>query len=135
MPYFYIADYTESLHDSSKAGFMVLSIMNAGGVFGRIAPAWLSDKIGRFNLLCPSAFLAGLACLVVWLVGKDPVTITVFAAVYGLFSGAFISVVTPCVAQISEAREMGTRIGALYTLVSVPYVLLCVRCRACLRLN
>ncbi|KAF8549744.1 MFS general substrate transporter [Imleria badia] len=122
-PYFFIADYTQSLHVSSEAAFGVLSIMNAGGVFGRIAPAWLSDKLGRFNLLCPSAFLSGLACLVVWEMGRDPVSITVFAAVYGLFSGAFISVVTPCVAQISEVREMGTRIGVLYTLISVPSLL------------
>ncbi|KAF9234690.1 MFS general substrate transporter [Melanogaster broomeanus] len=71
-PYFYISDYAES-------------------VVGRIAPAWLSDKIGRFNLLCPSG-------------------IAIFATIYGLFSGAFISVVTPCVAQISDLREIGARI-------------------------
>lgn len=121
-PYFYIADYTQSLHVSPEAAFIVLSIMNAGGVFGRIAPAWLADKIGRFNLICPSAFLSGLACLVFWMFGKSPVAITVFAVVYGFLSGAIISVVTPCVAQISDMREFGTRIGALYSLISVPCV-------------
>lgn len=107
---------------SSEAAFCVLSIMNAGGVFGRVAPAWLSDKIGRFNLLCPTAFLSGFACLVFWMFSKDPVSIAVFAALYGLLSGAFTSVITPCVAQISDMREIGTRIGALYTLISVPCV-------------
>ena len=96
--------------------------MNAGGVFGRVAPAWLSDKIGRFNLLCPCSFLAGLSCLVLWMLGKDIVAITVFAVLYGFMSGAFISVVTPCVAQISDIREIGARIGVLYTFISVPYV-------------
>ncbi|KAH0832257.1 major facilitator superfamily domain-containing protein [Lanmaoa asiatica] len=119
-PYFYIADYTQSLHVSSNAAFGVLSAMNAGGVFGRVAPAWLSDKIGRFNLLCPSAFLSGLSCLVFWMFGKDLLAIILFAVLYGLLSGAFISVVTPCVAQISDIREIGARIGALYTLISVP---------------
>ncbi|KAF8838483.1 MFS general substrate transporter [Paxillus ammoniavirescens] len=119
-PYFYISDYAESLGIPPNTAFYVLSAMNAGGVLGRIAPAWISDKIGRFNLLCPSAFLSGLICLVFWMFGKNLVAITVFAAVYGLLSGAFISVVTPCVAQISDIREIGTRIGALYTLISVP---------------
>jgi len=119
-PYFYIADYTQSLNVSSNTAFCVLSIMNAGGTFGRIAPAWLSDKIGRFNLLCPSAFLCGFTCLVFWMFAKDSVSIAVFAAVYGFLSGALISVINPCVAQISDMREIGTRIGALYTLISVP---------------
>lgn len=127
-PYFYIADYTESLHISSNAAFCVLSAMNAGGVFGRVVPAWLSDKIGRFNLLCPSAFLSGLSCLVLWMFGKDLLAIIFFAVLFGLFSGAFISVVTPCVAQISDIREIGTRIGALYTLISVPWVSSCSIC-------
>lgn len=96
--------------------------MNAGGVFGRVAPAWLSDKIGRFNLLCPSAFFAGLSCLVFWMFGKSLVAIIIFAALYGLLSGAFTSVVTPCVAQISDIREIGMRIGILYTFISVPCV-------------
>ncbi|KAF9220522.1 MFS general substrate transporter [Gyrodon lividus] len=119
-PYFYISDYAESFDISTNTAFYILSAMNAGGVLGRIAPAWLSDKIGRFNLLCPSAFLSGLTCLVFWMFGKSLVAITVFAVMYGVLSGAFISVVTPCVAQISDIREFGTRIGALYTLISVP---------------
>ncbi|KAG6375940.1 MFS general substrate transporter [Boletus reticuloceps] len=121
-PYFYISDYAQSRHMSSKAAFCVLSIMNAGSVFGRIAPAWLSDKIGRFNLLCPCAFLSGLTCLVFWMFGEGPISIIVFAALYGFLSGAVISVVNPCVSQISHMREIGTRIGALYTLISVPCV-------------
>ncbi|KAG8214810.1 MFS general substrate transporter [Butyriboletus roseoflavus] len=119
-PYFYIADYTESLHVPSNAAFYVLSAMNAGGVFGRVAPAWLSDKIGRFNILFPSAFLSGLSCLVFWMFSKDLVAITLFATIFGFLSGAFISVITPCVAQISDIREIGARIGALYTFISVP---------------
>lgn len=121
-PYFYVSTYAESLHISPNAAFCILAVMNGGGVFGRIAPAWLSDKIGRFNLLCPSAFFAGLTCLVFWMFGKDLVAIIIFAALYGLLSGAFTSVVTPCVAQISDIREIGTRIGVLYTFISVPCV-------------
>lgn len=127
-PYFFLANYAESLHISSEAAFYVLSILNAGGVVGRVAPAWLSDKIGRFNLLCPSAFLSGLTCLVFWMFSKDLVSISVFAALYGLLSGTFISIVIPCVAQISDMSEMGTRIGALYTFTSVPCVPSCFLC-------
>lgn len=94
--------------------------MNAGGFFGRIAPAYLSDIIGRFNILMPSAFFSGVACLVFWMFSKSLVVVILFALAYGFFSGAFISVITPCVAQISDIRQIGTRIGMLYTIISFP---------------
>lgn len=96
--------------------------MNAGGTFGRVAPAYLSDTIGRFNLLTPCAFLSGVCTLVLWLCASKTVAgVMVYAALYGFFSGAFISVVTPCVAQISDIREIGIRIGVLYSIISFPY--------------
>ena len=94
--------------------------MNAGGVLGRVLPAYLSDAIGRFNLLVPCALLAGLSCLVLWTFAYSLPLVYVFATSYGFFSGAFISVINPCVAQISELHELGTRIGVLYTLISFP---------------
>lgn len=119
IPFFYIVDYAESVLNKSHPSF-VLAAMNAGGIFGRVAPAYLSDAIGRFNLLIPSAFLSGLSCLVVWKFSHLLWSILVFAVAYGFFSGAFISVINPCVAQISEAHEIGTRIGMLYTIISFP---------------
>ena len=47
-------------------------------------------------------------------------SIVAFAAVYGFLSGAFISVVTPCVAQISPAGRVGARVGMLYSAISIP---------------
>jgi len=94
--------------------------MNAGGAMGRVVPAYVSDRIGRFNLLIPAAFFSGLSCVVLWL-GAETITQTMmFCAVYGFFSGAFISLITPCIAQISDLGEIGARIGMLYTIISFP---------------
>ncbi|KAF9465811.1 MFS general substrate transporter [Collybia nuda] len=120
IPFFYIVEYAQHISLSPQMSFYVLAVMNAGGVFGRIAPAYLSDTVGRFNLLTPSAFFSGLSCLVFWMFAKSLVSLMLFAAAYGFFSGAFISVLTPCVAQISDIRQIGTRIGMLYTIISFP---------------
>ena len=101
-------------------GFYVLAVMNAGGVLGRIAPAYLSDRFGRFNLLAPSAFFSGLLCLVFWFFAKTLVSVMLFSVFYGFFSGSFISVVNPCVAQISDMSQLGTRMGMLYSIISLP---------------
>lgn len=120
IPFFYIVEYAHQLSIAPRMSFYVLAIMNAGGFFGRVSPAYLSDSVGRFNLLMPSAFFSGLACLVFWMFAKSLVAVMLFAVVYGFFSGAFISVITPCIAQISDIRQIGTRIGMLYSIISFP---------------
>ena len=94
--------------------------MNAGGIPGRLLPSMLSDKLGRFNVLVPCAMFTGLSAVVFWPFAKDLAAIVVFAVVYGFFSGAFNALVIPCVAQISDIREIGTRVGVLYSIISVP---------------
>jgi len=105
--------------------FYLPAIMNAGGVVGRVLPAVVSDRIGRFNLLVPSALLSGLFCVTLWLGAHSPIRITMFCILYGFSSGSFISLITPCVAQISEIREIGKRIGLLYTVISIPSLVGC----------
>ncbi|KAJ6549580.1 MFS general substrate transporter [Mycena vulgaris] len=120
IPFFFIVDYAHDLTIPAHMSFIVLAVMNAGGVMGRIAPAYLSDRVGRFNLLAPAAFLSGLLCVLFWLFSKSLVPLMLFAAAYGFSSGAFISVITPCVAQISDIRQIGSRIGLLYSVISFP---------------
>ncbi|TEB24234.1 MFS general substrate transporter [Coprinellus micaceus] len=120
-PFFYIVEYAR--HLPAAEGFnpyYVLAILNAGGILGRIAPAWLSDTFGHYNLLLPAAFLAGLSCVTLWLCARTLVLLLAFAAVYGFLSGGFVSLITPCVVRISDPSEIGTRIGMLYTMISIP---------------
>ncbi|KAL0960544.1 hypothetical protein HGRIS_005582 [Hohenbuehelia grisea] len=120
IPFFYIINYAHDINIPARYTFYVLAVLNAGGIIGRTAPAYLSDVVGRFNILVPSAFLSGLSCLVFWFFAKGIVSVMLFAATYGFLSGAFISLINPCVAQISDIREIGTRIGMLYTMISFP---------------
>ncbi|KAJ7819856.1 MFS general substrate transporter [Mycena olivaceomarginata] len=109
IPFFYIVDYAHDPRDSAEHD-----------LHRRIAPAYLSDKIGRFNLLAPAAFLSGLLCVLFWVFARSLVLLMLFAAAYGFTSGAFISVITPCFAQISDIRQIGSRIGILYSIISFP---------------
>ncbi|KAF8887445.1 major facilitator superfamily domain-containing protein [Gymnopilus junonius] len=131
IPFFYIVEYARHLGIPDHTSFYVLAVMNAGGVLGRIALAYVSDTIGRFNLLTPAAFLSGLSCVTLWLFlaastgsqGAVLAGVMVFAVAFGFFSGAYISLVNPCVAQISDIGIIGTRIGLLYSVISFPSLL------------
>ncbi|TBU55768.1 MFS general substrate transporter [Dichomitus squalens] len=120
IPFFYIVDYSTAHGIHPQTAFYVLSVMNAGGILGRLAPPVLSDSLGRYNIIVPCAFLTGLSMLVFWPFATSLTAIMLFAAVYGFFSGAFNALIIPCVAQISELREIGTRVGVLYSIISFP---------------
>ena len=120
VPSFYIVDYSTAHGVSPQTAFYVLSVMNAGGILGRLLPPILSDKLGRFNILVPSALFSGLAILVFWPFARSVAPVMVYAATYGFFSGAFNALIMPCIAQVSEIREIGSRIGMLYSIISFP---------------
>ena len=120
IPFFYIVDYSTAHAISPELAFYVLSVMNAGGILGRLVPPFVSDSLGKFNILVPCAFLSGLSILVFWPFTTNLVTIMLFAAVYGFFSGAFNALIIPCIVQISDIREIGTRVGILYSIISFP---------------
>lgn len=105
---------------SSSTAFYLLAVLNAGSIIGRAVPARLADILGQYALLAPCAFLAGMSSLVLWTVARNLPVLLVYAACYGFFSGAFNALIVPCVAQISEVHEIGTKIGLLYSIISFP---------------
>ncbi|KAI1789939.1 MFS general substrate transporter [Ganoderma leucocontextum] len=118
IPFTYISNYAISRGVPSSTSFYIVSAMNAGSIVGRILPAFLADVVGRFNIASPSAFLIGLLALVFWTFAGSLIPIIVFAVVYGCFAGAFLAMQIPCVSQISDIKEVGTRIGILYSVAS-----------------
>ncbi|KAL1752605.1 major facilitator superfamily domain-containing protein [Schizophyllum commune] len=121
----YIVTFSEA-HDLSPArANATLAALNAASALGRLLPAYLADRAGNFNLLAPAAALYMVASIDAAASACAPslASIMVFAAVYGFLSGAFISVVTPCVAQISPAGRVGARVGMLYSAISIPSLL------------
>lgn len=137
IPYFYISSYAESFSDDLGPAVnraspphasisTPLAVLNAASVLGRTIPPLIADILGPYNTLFPCAFLSGLFCFVLWLpaqqgAGFQPLVIA-FTVLYGFSSGGVIAVVPPCVARISDATLIGTRMGMLYTVISIPCV-------------
>jgi predicted MFS family arabinose efflux permease len=87
---FYISYFGQAtgITDASLS-FYLVPILNAGSVFGRTLPNWLSDKTGPFNLIVPGAFMCSilLFCMLsVHTVGG----IVVVTLLFGFFSGMFV---------------------------------------------
>ncbi len=119
-PFCFVVSYATDNNVDPTTAFYVLALLNLTSVIGRIAPAHFADAFGRFTLLVPCAFLAGLSTLLLWSTAHTLAQLLAYAAMYGLFSGAFNALIVPCIAQISDIREIGMRIGLLYSIISFP---------------
>jgi MFS family permease len=97
----------------------LVSILNAGSVFGRTLPGILGDKYGRFNVMTVSCFLTSILVLALWIPAKSNAGQIVFAPLFGFASGAAISLTPALVAQISPIKEIGVRTGIIFAAGSV----------------
>lgn len=64
-------------------------------------------------------FFSGIIVLALWLPANANTPLIIFAALYGLGSGAFVSLISAVIAQISDIREIGLRIGTEFAVLSV----------------
>lgn len=85
-------------------------------IFGRIIPGFLADVFGRYNTMIVITALSAIFTLALWIPGRGTAALVAYAAIFGFTSGGYVSVGAPCIAQISDIREIGTRTGTAYLL-------------------
>ena len=97
----------------------LLSILNAASIFGRILPGYAADKLGRYNVQIAMCGVCAIIDLALWLPARGTAPIIVFCVLYGFASGAFVSILPAIIAQISDVRQIGTRTGSMFAIVSL----------------
>ncbi|KIX00835.1 uncharacterized protein Z518_09900 [Rhinocladiella mackenziei CBS 650.93] len=102
----------------SLAQYLV-SILNAGSTFGRTIPPFLADRCGRFTVYLSMSLLTSLITLCLWLPSSGTSATIVFALIFGFSSGAVVSILPACIAQISHIHQIGVRTGVLFSVVAV----------------
>ncbi|KAF5685791.1 monocarboxylate transporter 2 [Fusarium circinatum] len=105
-----------SLHGYKDFAVYTLAIANAGSLFGRIVPGWISDRIGHFNTMVMVTGFSGALVLAFWLPLEFHTSqggIIVFALLFGFASGGFVSLGPPCVVSLAEDRvdDIGFKLG------------------------
>ncbi|EXJ82007.1 hypothetical protein A1O1_08075 [Capronia coronata CBS 617.96] len=114
-PVYYIQQYAiQKRITSVDLGFYLLPILNAASIPGRIVPNYIADLAGPLNVLIPCTVVTAMLAIV-WMAVHSLAGIVVFVIVYGLSSGAIVSM--PPVAVVSltkDMRKLGTRMGQCF---------------------
>lgn len=119
IPYFYIKQYAILRGMAPNLASYLLPILNGMGIPSRIVPGLLAPRFGVLNLMIILTSTAGIFILALWLPSSSDASIIAFVALYGFFSGPFISLLPAYVGQISPQPVYGARLGALYLIVAV----------------
>lgn len=120
--FFYLSYYSEAnrITDHSMSLYLV-SIFNAGSVFGRAIPNILADKTGPFNLLAPAAIFSGMLMLCMLSV-HSVAGIVVMSVFSGFVSGALIGLPPLCLVALAKKGNkmhlLGTRLGMAYAIIA-----------------
>ncbi|MCJ1439681.1 MAG: hypothetical protein MMC23_000161 [Stictis urceolatum] len=111
-PYFYLPTYAVTeLHLPSSLGFYLIAFANASSLIGRIVPAALGDRLGMLNM----HLAAGLSTVIFafsWIAVRDERGLIAFSVLYGVTSGAFLSLAWPLVVVLTQDKKtVGARLG------------------------
>ncbi|KAL2157992.1 hypothetical protein VTH06DRAFT_4801 [Thermothelomyces fergusii] len=124
-PFDYLPLFAEGDESTQGIALYTVSIVNAASIPGRILPNMYSDRVGsslRTISLC--ALLAGMSVLVIWLpvnYRHSPAGLVIFALVFGVTSGAYVSLMTPALIEVSggHTESLGTMVGTFLAIMAV----------------
>jgi MFS family permease len=120
VPFFYIQLYSIRFNIASNdfSAYLV-TLLNAGSVFGRLLPNFIADYVGSMNMLIVTTF--GSAVLAyAWLGVHDLAGIIVFALLYGFFNGGVTSLPQSAIVTLTpDLSRLGTRLGMVFVMVGI----------------
>ncbi|KAL4785995.1 putative monocarboxylate transporter [Aspergillus varians] len=118
-PFFYLPQYAQARGMDAQLSSYLLSILNAASAFGRVLPGIFADKIGRFNILIIAGVCTGIL-LLCWIAMSSNASIIVFAGLYGFFSGGIVSLMSPCIAQVTPSpNQIGAYLGMAMAVIGL----------------
>lgn len=119
IPYSYISSYAIHHGLSLQGAFLVNVVLNAGAIPGRMLPGYVADRVGAFNTMCATSLACAIFILGLWLVaGSDEAKIMSFAAIFGFWSGAAISLSPVCISRVCRIEDYGKCNGMAYFVAS-----------------
>lgn len=97
----------------------VASHLTIPSIFGRTVPNAIADKAGRFNTMIVMATFTAVIILALWLPASGNVPLIIFAALFGIGSGAGIGLTPALCAGISPIKDIGIRTGTIFAVASI----------------
>lgn len=115
-PFTYIDLFTDHYHIPATGYY--LSVLNGASLFGRVIPGILADRFGKLNMLVPHLALCVILIFIFPLCTNLGGMVT-FTVLFGYASGCYVSILPAAVAQLGATSNVGTRLGMMFSIMSI----------------
>jgi len=103
---------------SPEFSFYLVSIANAGSGFGRISSGFFADKFGPLTVMAPPTLLCAIMTYV-WPFATTKGSLVAIAVIYGLCSGACVSLLILPIVVMGDTHDTGRRTGTAMTVIAL----------------
>jgi len=103
---------------SPEFSFYLVSFANAGSGLGRISSGIFADKFGPLTVMAPPTLLCAIMTYV-WPFATTKGSLVAIAVVYGLCSGAYVSLLILPVVVTGDTHDAGRRTGTAMTVIAL----------------
>ncbi|KAK4686394.1 hypothetical protein P7C73_g3739, partial [Tremellales sp. Uapishka_1] len=119
VPYFQALTLATANNLPTELAGYTLAILQAGSFVGRASSGILADKFGVWNIFIGSGFLSAIDMFAFWTSNKIGTAATIIGMfIYGVSSGAWLTLVAATCGSISPTREFGMRLGMLWSVTA-----------------
>jgi MFS family permease len=115
IPFYFIPSFGLQNGLSSSQGALIVGLLNGGNALGRVLLGLNADILGHLNTLCASLLLGGVATLLLWPFATTLESLTLFAIVYGVFMGGYISLLPSAISKCLGTGNLSIKNGLVYT--------------------
>ncbi|KAL7620146.1 hypothetical protein AAE478_009139 [Parahypoxylon ruwenzoriense] len=118
VPFFYLQLYAlrYGIAREDLSAYLV-TLLNAGSVFGRLLPNFLADHLGSLNMLVATTLGASILAFG-WFGIRDLGGTIAFALLFGFLNGGVTSLPPSAIVSLTpDMARLGTRMGMVFTFV------------------
>lgn len=110
----FMSTYARSLGFSAQQGANFIALSNGINAIFKVVIGFFADQyLGRLNTIILCNFMSAAAVFSLWLVGLKS-TFLAFVVLYGVFSGAIISLLPTCLSEIFGVKNYKSISGMMY---------------------
>lgn len=116
----YIASYAIAHGATASESYLMITVLNISGTFGKFIPSYFAQKYGCFNMMILMSVSMSIECFVIWLpFGKYKGALYTFIVLFGFAYAATYSLTGATVGTITtKTKDFGKRYGSAYAIVS-----------------
>ncbi|KAG0234273.1 hypothetical protein BGW42_006778 [Actinomortierella wolfii] len=113
-PFYFISTYATQHGVSTSTAALLVGVMNGSSALGRVLTGLGADRAGPINSLFTVLTTACLSVFLIWTFAKSVGVMFVFAVVYGIACGGFVSVIPTVTGSICGLDRLAMVTGIIY---------------------